>query len=1367
MHRIWHFLTDTRVLIVIGFAALTAFLFLGADTIEVAATWVAILLGAAVVIWLSFWLYKRWRARRAAGKLGDMLEQQADKTVAANTDSAQRGEVDVIRKRMLEAISTIKGSKLGLTSGASALYELPWYMVIGNPAAGKSTAIANSGLQFPFADKSGKIVQGVGGTRNCDWFFTTDGILLDTAGRYSVYDEDRDEWFGFLNLLKKHRKQAPINGIIIAVSIAELTGNRPEFGINLAKNLRQRVQELTERLEVFAPVYVVFTKADLITGFNEFFLNSERAERDRVWGATLPYSRSNTGQEVVNFFDTCFDELYDGLKEMSLASMAMNRGEHMPPGVLTFPLEFSSVKGVLRSFIATLFEENPFQFKPVFRGFYFTSALQEGAAVSASSQRIADRFALDLQPQKQPEIFSQHGFFLLDLFKKVIFADKQLVAQYASPTKTRVRYITFFAATALVGLMLGGWSWSYLGNRQLVANVQADLDKAVKLQDQRVDLQSRFDALEILQDRIEQLDKYRSSRPLSVGLGLYQGELLEQKLREEYFSGIKEIMLKPVAANIETYLSEVNSNADKLAPMSQPPQYAAVSVSANAAQTGAGAGANTGIRQYKDVSATSVEDAYNALKTYLMLNDKSRAESGHLNDQITRFWRGWLEANRGAMPREKMIRVAERMISFSLEQINDPSWPTIDNKLSLVDQTRQNLRHVVRGMPARDRVYADVKARAATRFAAMTVSRIVGDQDKELLVGSYAIPGTFTRDAWEKFVENAFKEAANKELQSADWVLQTSSKDDLTLEGSPEQIQKALVTQYKTEYAKEWQKFVQGVAVADLNNFDSAVNAMNRLGDPLTSPINKIVNTVYQETSWDNPSLVNAGLSRARSGIAEWFKRNILRRPPIQANFDPDAAGSIPMGPVGKEFAGVARLVVSKDKDTSLMRGYMESLSKLRTRFNQIKTQGDAGPGAKQLMQQTLDGNGSELSDALKFVDEQMLAGMSDSQKLAIRPLLVRPLIQGFNVIVRPTENEMNKIWLDQVYGPFQRTLAGKYPFTTDAKIEANNAEIGAIFGTEGAISKFVTASMGPLVVRRGDTLAPKKWADMGINLSPVMVNNFAGWVAPQGAAGSTASGGSADSQTVFQILPQPAPGTLEYTIEIDGQQLRYRNTQAQWTNFIWPNPQGVPGARITAVTFDGRTVEVANQPGRFGLERLINSATRKRKDGGAFELNWTGGGATVAVDLKIISSAQVSGATGGAGAGSTPSLRGMKLPETIAGGAPAPVNTVQAPAPDIAAPVAGSAATAPAASAVAAPGTAPASIGVPSSVQSAVQSRVQSNIPAAIRPPAVPNLPSMPASTTAITSPIPSAPSMSSSQIPLPARLPSGMQNSVTGATP
>ncbi|WP_164081729.1 ImcF-related family protein, partial [Stenotrophomonas maltophilia] len=71
--------------------------------------------------------------------------------------------------------------------------------------------------------------------------------------------------------------------------------------------------------------------------------------------------------------------------------------------------------------------------------------------------------------------------------------------------------------------------------------------------------------------------------------------------------------------------------------------------------------------------------------------------------------------------------------------------------------------------------------------APMTVARIVGDTGAGLVAGSYAVPGTFTKEAWLGYVQPAIKEAANKELQTKDWVLNVAARDDLTLEGSPEQ----------------------------------------------------------------------------------------------------------------------------------------------------------------------------------------------------------------------------------------------------------------------------------------------------------------------------------------------------------------------------------------------------------------------------------------------------------------------------------------------------------------------------------------------------------------------------------------------------
>src|SRR6478609_2220606 len=221
---------NPRTFMLIGLIALIVFLFLFADTMQIAMTWAGAALGVLLLLWLCVYLWRRRRKRRANQQLGDMLEQQVQ-TGAAASPAANRSEIDALRTRLTQAVRTIKTSKIGQTSGNEALYELPWYIVIGNPAAGKSSAVINSGLQFPFADKNGAAVRGVGGTRNCDWFFTTEGILLDTAGRYSVHEEDRNEWMSFLDLLKRHRPKAPINGIIVAASISELTDAGPEFAI--------------------------------------------------------------------------------------------------------------------------------------------------------------------------------------------------------------------------------------------------------------------------------------------------------------------------------------------------------------------------------------------------------------------------------------------------------------------------------------------------------------------------------------------------------------------------------------------------------------------------------------------------------------------------------------------------------------------------------------------------------------------------------------------------------------------------------------------------------------------------------------------------------------------------------------------------------------------------------------------------------------------------------------------------------------------------------------------------------------------------------------------------------------------------------
>ena len=1233
MSRLRSLLTDSRFLSFVGIAAVTAFFFLGAKTLQVAMLWAAVASAVLLMVWAIVWFVRRQRARKAGDAIGSMLEQHGD-AAQKRAGAAGAAEIEALKQRMQGAVKTIKTSRLGQMSGAEALYELPWYITIGNPAAGKSTAIVNSGLKFPFDDGGNAVIKGIGGTRNCDWFFTTEGILLDTAGRYSVHEEDREEWLGFLGLLKKHRPRAPINGIVVTVSIGELMGNSPGFAISLAKNLRQRVQELTEKLEVFAPVYVLFTKVDLVPGFHDFFLDLDWNERDRVWGATIPYEQAS-GSELIALFDKRFDELYEGLRAMSVAQLSRVQGENSLPGLLTFPSEFAAIKPALQAFIATLFEENPFQFKPIFRGFYITSAIQSADIKPISNERILKRFSLTGIGVTPVRTALSHGYFLKDLFSKVIFPDRNLVRQHTSRAKTRLRQFAVLGALLGLGLALAGWSWSYLNNRSLLNNVVQDVAKAVKVQEGRIDLQSRLQALEIIQDRLAQLDRFNAEHPVSIGLGLYQGERMAARLREEYFAGVSNIMLAPVKESLESFLMEVNADSDALKP---------------AAAGGEGRLQPVAAKTYKDAVPTRTEDGYNALKTYLMLADREHVDAGHLSDQITRFWRGWLEANRGTMTREQMIRTAGRILSFHLEQAGRPDWPVIETNLVLVDEVRSKLRRVVRGMPAAERVYGEIKARASTRFAPVTVAAIVGPENASLITGSHVVSGAFTAEAWREYVQPAIKEAATSEQKNNDWVLQTSTKDDLTLEGSPEQIQKSLIAMYKRDYAAEWKIFVQGISVASFPSFGEAVNAMNRLGDTQNSPLGKLIKHIFDQTAWDNPALANIGLQRAQKGFIEWFKRSVLQMSPSQVQVDVNVSGNaaeVQMGPVGKEFAGFGRLVMPLDKADPMLESYLKQLSKVRTRLNNLKNQGDPGQGALKLMRETIDGGNSELSETLRYVDEQMLNGMPDEQRSVLRPLLLRPLLQTYSAIVRPAAADLNKTWEAQVFEPFSQKLAIKYPFSPKSNIEASPVEIAQVFGPEGAIAKYVETAMGALVVRRGNTITPRTWGDIGLSLQGEFMNEFARWVAPLegGAAASQASSGAGHAQTVFMLRPQPAPGTTGYVIEIDGQKLNYRNGAAQWANFVWPNAEGAPGARIVATTFEGKVVEVINFPGRFGLEKLINSATRSRQEEGVFRLKWSADGLSVSVDLRLLSSVQASAGQQPAGGRG---MSGLALPREV-----------------------------------------------------------------------------------------------------------------------
>lgn len=285
----------------------------------------------------------------------------------------------------------------------------------------------------------------------------------------------------------------------------------------------------------------------------------------------------------------------------------------------------------------------------------------------------------------------------------------------------------------------------------------------------------------------------------------------------------------------------------------------------------------------------------------------------------------------------------------------------------------------------------------------------------------------------------------------------------------------------------------------------------------------------------------------------------------------------------------------------------------------------------------------------LKYVDEKMLVGFMDTDQKMLQNLLMQPLTQSFSSLLIPTQAELNKLWEIQAYQPFSTSLGQKYPFNTGVTLQATSGEIGQIFGETGSISRFVKETLDPFVIRRGYMLTSKTWKDLGIRLNPQFVKAFPQYVAPingvaTGELNQTVAATAAVNQSNFQFYPLDNPQFLSYSIDIDGQRMVYENGVKQWVNFVWPNPGAIPGVRITAVDLEGQTHTIFEEPGEYGINRLIDAAQRKKLNG-SFEMTWTSK-SEPALSLKV-NFRLISGNSSG-NIGSSRGYKGLQLVDKV-----------------------------------------------------------------------------------------------------------------------
>lgn len=1125
-----------------------------------------------------------WRRRKAARAL--------EAALAENEENA--GDGKVLGDKMTEALETLKRS-----SGKSAyLYDLPWYVIVGPPGAGKTTALVNSGLKFPLAGPDGgRAIAGVGGTRYCDWWFTEEAVLIDTAGRYTTQDSDAEadkkSWLSFLSLLKTHRPRQPINGVIVAISLEDIMKLDQDELAAHAGAIRKRLLELHDELKIDFPVYALFTKADLIAGFSEYFGNFTESRRRKVWGATFQTAdrKKNMIGEVPGEFDALVkrltEELTDRLHEEPDAISRI--------AIFDFPAQFAMLKDGVVDFLTRIFEPTRYQVDANLRGFYFSSGTQEGTPIDQVLGAMGRGFDAGGATARHMS-GAGRSFFLHDLLTKVIFAEAGWVSVNVAAMRRAmvVRYGSIAAIGLATVLMLGAWGWSYASNRALiratdnaVAEYRVNADtflKASVVSD--IDLHNVLGVLHQLRHMPVGYETREEDTPATETFGLSQRARLTSSAQTTYRQALERMLRSRLILRLEQMI-EANQN-DPIV-------------------------------------------VYEALKVYLMLGGKAPKVDKEL---IVAWMRQDWEQNLYPGPNNRQGRQELEQHLRAMLDLDVAKRPTFELNGPLVESAQLSLAR----MNMADRAYALVKSAVYSAPIEGFSIAARGGPDSALVfetvdgsdLQSVVVPGLYTYAGFHDFFLAQLADVAEK-LLDEQWVMGEYGQQD----GVEEQFTRlgpTLLDRYAREFVEEWNKVFDNLKLKTMSADKPQYVSLSAASSPV-SPLRQLFEAVAKETT--------------------------LTREPEEGEIDfvgELANVSIPGGG-GSGVAGeIANIAVERVRNrvSGLARiGIDLALRKSQTQAGRSAAGGGGSarqqiPGANVEAQfrpfhMLVEGDvGRRPIDALvqnfyEVYQSLVLAATTPSQteranaNLQVQVVnlranasrLPRPLARMINAAVEDFEGDaagtsiaqLNQMLASTVTRACEEVTGNRYPFQRRSNRDVPMSDFARIFAPNGVIDRFFAQNLAPMVDMSGAAWAWKQDTRLGRELSKTALREFQRAASIRDAF--FPQGGAMPNVNVT-IGHFSLNGSVDMALlDINGQVVMTQQVGSVPATIQWPGSMGSGTVSISLTPeMEGRASNLSVQ-GPWALMRLLDAGSVSRS-GEDIRARFVIGGRDVAYNIKV-----------------------------------------------------------------------------------------------------------------------------------------------------
>ncbi len=1154
-----------------------------------------ILIALMWVLWLVTNLLREFRAYRKDKKLAEEITE----TPADPNDVASKEEIALLRERLRDAMKTLKTSKLDGTS-RKRLASLPWYMFIGPPGAGKTTALRNCGLKFPLADSAGgaDALKGVGGTRNCDWWFTDEAVLIDTAGRYTTLENqevDHKSWLGFLKLLKTHRRRQPLNGVIVSISLTDLATQTEEERLSHAQAIRRRVRELQDELGVRIPVYVLFTKADMIAGFVETFARLRQEERDQVWGVTFPLDKGTDDKGAVGDFPAAFDALLARLNDQLLERVHEETELQRRRLIYGFPQQLASLRDIAADFLTECFKPSRLEARPLLRGVYLTSGTQDGTPIDRLLGTMAAEFGL---PRQSVTAFSGRGrsFFLSRLVKEVIFGEASLVG--LDPKVERRQKILSYGTYALCGTVLlaclGTWVYSFMGNRELIDRVHASaevynnqLTELGKRGPMDTDLAAVVPPLTTLRGTRRGYDEREADVPVSLTFGLYQGDKLGTAATDAYVRALNGLLLPRLIARLETELSAQMANPDMLYPL---------------------------------------------LKVYLILG-----RQGPLDRDLVMQWlsRHLIET----FPGEEDTALREALTSHADAMLNQPLV-----QVKLDDVLIAQAREILTRQPLAEYSYNRIlRSKRATALPGWSVADKGGPGAGRVFeLNSHrpldtSVAGIYTWSGYHDFFLRVLP-SVTQDLSEDAWVLGRPQRDILAAAKDTNKLRRDVMALYLLDYERKWDDMLADITIKPFGgNIQLAMDELGLLGAPI-SPFREVLVSIDGQTQLSRAGAADAATAAAQeragkitgklSGFAGAELRSGAGRLQSQGldilneAFGNDSAGK-PVDParrVDEHFKTLHDYVTpaGEGKNSALDLTILK-FQQMYQNFNTVAS----GPNAGATMLNQVAGGAGAGGGAGGGGGGGggATAQIQDVARDLPRPVaaMLGSVTRGANDVARAgAGEEVASAWKSSVL-PLCEAAFNRYPMVAGSAIDVPVDDFAKLLAPGGVMDQFFAKYLKPFA---DVSHKPWKWLSpdkIPAGLSPGSLGAFEQAAAIRDALYNNGK----EVMVKFQLAPVSLdPGIAQISVDIGGDRLVGTHGPPEKKMFQWPGTGGKTLVRVTMTPASGSNEQVVERDGPWSLLRLLDTAKISPTPGqpDKFRISFTGSGGIAMFDLSASS---------------------------------------------------------------------------------------------------------------------------------------------------